>query len=235
MAEKANSFLDQLKENTKSDDTVERLDKEVADFYEIIAEEWATIALQNIKEVAMAKAKSGDFEEINGKKVINSTCGLRFFPMKKSDKLLADLNKKLFESKMNMIEKRFARSANAGHKNLRKHLFYTTHEQYFVFSTTVLGSHLFSALKRKANAEKIQLTNITLPFELTGFRYNAFEFSTVLVSSSDFFNGEVKVARVTNHNIFTSKISYVPDVLQILDKSERFGLDTALVEFCVEY
>ena len=237
MAEKANSFLDQLKENTKSDDTIERLNKEVADFYEIIAEEWATIALQNIKEVAMAKAKSGDFEEINGKKVINSTCGLRFFPMKKSDKLLADLNKKLSESKMDTIEKRFARSANAGQKNLRKHLFRKTLERYFVFSTTVLGSHLFSALKRKANAEKIQLTNITLPFEMTGFRYNAFEFSTVLVSSSDFFNGEVKVTRVTDNNIFTNngKISYVPDVLQILDKSVRFGLDTALVEFCVEY
>lgn len=85
--------------------------------------------------------------------------------------------------------------------------------------------------------KKIQLTNITLPFELTGFRYNAFEFSTVLVRSSDFFNGEVKVTRVRDKNIFTEngKISYVPDVIQILDKSERFGLDTALVDFRVEY
>ena len=203
MAEKANSFLDQLKENTKSDDTVERLNKEVADFYEIAGKAWAKACIECIKESAMAKAKAGEFEEIDGKKVINGLCDIGKSLPKKEDKLFTTLNAKLREANLEEIDPIKISTASSNKYRSKFFLIFPykkIEEEHFTFTPTPLCIAASKALKQAAEAEGIAVTGLALPYRKNRWNDEPYVF---YAQSPEFFINVFSTTRVSEENIFT--------------------------------
>ena len=240
MAEKANSFLDQLKENTKSDDTVERLNKEVADFYEIAGKAWAKACIECIKESAMAKAKAGEFEEIDGKKVINGTYRAWLSLPQKENNLLTTLNAKLIEAKLEemlpiKISKKIL-SSKGSHKFFLIFPYKRIEEKSFSFTPTPLCSAASKALKQAAEAEGITMTSLALPYDWTRRNDNLY---IDYAESPELFINPFLTTHISEENVFTGVTKTHCTHGRLWNTSETIGygkiVTRALIFFSVKY
>lgn len=103
------SFLDELKENTRSDDVVNELLRQREELQDQLITAYAQDTCERIKATIMSQAERGDFENVDGKKSIKGILDTLSFHGNKSAKLIhnecANLNMELQQHGLTRIDK----------------------------------------------------------------------------------------------------------------------------------
>ena len=162
------SFLDELKENTRSDDIVNELLRQREELWESIINKCVAWCYHKIKDSIMESAKKGDFQDADGKKLIEgeiAAVGIEKLPSSKQNNLFRENG---IEPIGDFYPKAIIKSTEMITETRTKKAFLCFNRKYkvsryiYTFAFTDDTVVFLKKLNELAKADNVELTGVTI-------------------------------------------------------------------------